>query len=87
MITYQVCRSHLGKRVINAYPALMSQTVEDHLDHVHVSFVPTAASHLTAALSQVDRLLRVENNRAKHVALQQLRTELVGMAHLVSESK
>ena len=85
MITYQVCRSHLGKRMITAYPALMSQTVEDHLDHVHVSFVPTAQSHLTAALSQVDRLLRVETNRSKHVALQHIRSELAnGIAHLVS---
>ena len=46
---------------------------------------PTVANHLTVALGKVDRLLRVETNRSKHMVLVQIRTELAdGIAHLGS---
>jgi len=53
---------------------------------VETAPVPTAQAHLTAALGQVDRLIRIETNRSKHVALQHLRLEITTViAHLVSE--
>ena len=46
---------------------------------------PTAAAHLTVALGKIDRLLRVETNRSKHMMLQGIRAEVAdGIAHLVS---
>jgi len=47
---------------------------------------PTAAHHLTVALGKIDRLLRVETNRSKHMVLVQIRSEVAdGIAHLVSD--
>jgi hypothetical protein len=63
--------------MINAYDHRMTTVME-----------PTAAAHLTVALGKIDRLLRVETNRAKHVALVQIRSELVdGIAHLGSPAQ
>ena len=46
---------------------------------------PTVANHLTVALGKIDRLLKVETNRSKHMVLVQIRTEVAdGIAHLVS---
>ncbi len=58
----------------NAYAAHMTTAIE-----------PTVANRLTVALGKVDRLLRVETNRSKHMVLVQIRTELAdGIAHLGS---
>ena len=46
---------------------------------------PTTAARLTVALGKIDRLLRVETNRSKHMVLVQIRTEVAdGIAHLGS---
>jgi GTP-binding protein EngB required for normal cell division len=66
----------LGKRVIKNYSRHMTTVME-----------PTAAAHLTVALGKIDRLLKVETNRSKHMVLVQIRTELAdGIAHLVSDT-